>query len=255
MRITVYRRHTKDCAHTDNKFYQRCECPVWFEAHVMGRRWDTESESWVKTPKYESIQSRWSSKQSNWRAAEHMARQFEHKLEDVITGRAPAAGSDKTVKDAVEQFLNEKATTITKRGQRISDDTLYRHEFTLKQLQEFCTEQGIVFLKDITLAHLRSWRTKWTVNAAHARRSFQERVKNFLTFCHTNGWIPTNPAAGLNSIPVVVGSDAIRPLTQEEYSRLLAAIDKTTMTAENKTRIKVLMQLQRQSGLSLVDAV
>jgi integrase/recombinase XerD len=104
------------------------------------------------------------------------------------------------------------------------------------------------------VAHLRAWRTKWTVDAAHARRSFQERTKNFFHYCHTNGWIATNPTLQLSSIPVAVAEN-IRAFEGDEYEKVLAAIDKTVMTDANKARIRALMQLQRWSGLSLVDAV
>ena len=40
-----------------------------------------------------------------------------------------------------------------------------------------------------------------------------------------------------------------------EYEKIISSVDETTMTPVNKARIKTLMQLQRWSGLSLVDAV
>ena len=44
-------------------------------------------------------------------------------------------------------------------------------------------------------------------------------------------------------------------ITQTEYDKILSSIDATKMLPANKTRIRALMQLQRCSGLSLVDAV
>jgi len=105
MRITLYRRHTKSCTHQADKAYQRCDCPVWFEANVIGRRWNTETDSWVQTAN-ESMQSRWSSKEKNWRSAEHKARQLEQQLDDILTGRSRP--DVKTVKEAVELFLTSK---------------------------------------------------------------------------------------------------------------------------------------------------
>src|SRR6266550_6773444 len=87
MRITLYRRHTKACTHQADKAYQRCDCPVWFEANVIGRRWNTDTETWVQTAN-ESMQSRWSSKEKNWRSAEHKARQLEQQLDDILTGKS-----------------------------------------------------------------------------------------------------------------------------------------------------------------------
>jgi integrase/recombinase XerD len=67
--------------------------------------------------------------------------------------------------------------------------------------------------------------------------------------------IATNPAAQMSTIKVKNDSDAVRAFEPKEYDRVIAAIPRTTMTDVNKARIKALMQLQRWSGLSLVDAV
>ena len=50
MKLISYRRHNKACTHGDDKFYKHCECPVWFEANVRGRRWDTDANRWIATP-------------------------------------------------------------------------------------------------------------------------------------------------------------------------------------------------------------
>src|SRR5439155_19913444 len=47
----------------------------------------------------------------------------------------------------------------------------------------------------------------------------------------------------------------IRALEPQEYEKILSSIAKTKMTDVNKAWISALMQLQRWSGLSLVDAV
>jgi integrase len=67
--------------------------------------------------------------------------------------------------------------------------------------------------------------------------------------------IATNPAEHLSSIEVKNNAVAVRPFEPKEYEAIIAAIDKTTMTEVNKARIRACMQLQRFSGLSLVDAV
>ena len=136
-------------------------------------------------------------------------------------------------------------------------DTIYRHELTLKAgpacLQDYCDQQGIVF-KDIGLPQLDKWKIVWTVKTAHARNSFQARVQNFFSFCHSRGMITEGPAEKLDGIPIKVDEN-VRALEPKEYEKVLAAISATTMTDANNARIKVLMQLQRYSGLSLVDAV
>jgi len=47
----------------------------------------------------------------------------------------------------------------------------------------------------------------------------------------------------------------VHPLEPKEYKALIAAIPKSGLQPHNATRVKACMQLQRWSGLSLVDAV
>jgi integrase/recombinase XerD len=93
------------------------------------------------------------------------------------------------------------------------------------------------------------------VQAPQARRSYQERAKNFFEFAYDSGWIASNPTAQLKKITVTHSDLNVRALEPKEYDRLVASVDKTTMTPENVARVRVLIQLQRFSGLSLVDAV
>jgi len=102
----------------------------------------------------ESMQSRWSSKEKNWRSAEHKARQLEQQLDDILTGKSRP--DVKTVQQAVELFLTSK------RNENLAADTLYRHEQIMRALAEFCDRQGILLIKDVTLAHLTMWQSQWS---------------------------------------------------------------------------------------------
>ena len=67
--------------------------------------------------------------------------------------------------------------------------------------------------------------------------------------------ISTNPATGWKGVKVKMSDQNVRAFSQSEYEKIISSVDETTMTPVNKARIKTLMQLQRWSGLSLVDAV
>jgi site-specific recombinase XerD len=249
MNIQVYRRHTRACDHRSDKYYKRCECPIWFEANVMGRRFETKAERWVKTPNRESIQNRWSSHERNWGVAERQARLLEQQYDDIESGKTTQQPDAKTVAQAIELFL------ANKRGENLAADSLYRHEHVTASLLKFCDDAGVLLIKDVTLDVLTSWRGQWTVQAPQARRSRQEKVRNFFKFCLGAGMIATNPAAQMSVIKVKNDSDAVRVFEPKEYDQVIAATGKTTMTPGSAARIKALMQLQRYSGLSLVDAV
>ena len=142
-----------------------------------------------------------------------------------------------------------------KRSEGLSPDTVYRHEQITRLLLDFCNREGILFIKDLTLAHLTTWQAQWTLKAPQARRSRQEKVKNFLKYCLSSGMILTSPAVNWKSVKVKFSDQNIRALEPQEYDKILSSIALTKMTDVNKARIRALMELQRWSGLSLVDAV
>ena len=118
------------------------------------------------------------------------------------------------------------------------------------------TLEGIFHVKDLTLSRLTTWRAKWPFESPLAKRNNQERVKSFFKFCYDAGLIPANPAAQLSSIQVKADEASnVRPFEPEEYKSVLAAVSKSGLQARNQARVKVCMQLQRWSGLSIVDAV
>ena len=136
-------------------------------------------------------------------------------------------------------------------------NTLYKHTHTLKRLQDFCDKQGTFFVKDITLAHLTTWRASWPFRSPLVKRSWQERVKAFFKFCTAAGITSVNPTQQLAPIQVKAdeANPAIRPFEPDEYASILATVDKAGLLPDVATRVKACMQLQRWSGLSLIDAV
>lgn len=232
MHVILYKRHKASCPHKDEKNYRRCRCSVWMEYNVDGQ------------------QTRKSAKTFNWDTAQDKARAIEKTYLDAELGRGPAPAAAKTIEQAIAQFMDSK------RGEDLSPNTLYKHTLTLNRLQAFCDLGGIYFAKDITLSHLTSWRATWSFESLLAKRNNQERVKSFFKFCNDAGIIPSNPASQLSSIQVKADEAThVRPFEPKEYKAILAAIPKSGLQPRNQSRVKACMQLQRWSGLSLVDAV
>jgi len=232
--VIVYRRHNAECSHKTSKDQKRsCDCKVWV--------------SWNKN----GTQVQKSAKTRSWNLAAEYARQLETQFNNAELGKAPAPGAAKTVRDAVELFLTSK------RNENLTADTLYRHTRITQSLVEFCDHQGILLIKDVTLAHLTMWQAQWTVKSPQARHTQQEKVRNFFKYCLANGMIATNPAISdhWKSVKVKFSDQNIRALSPQEYKKILSSIALTKMTDANKARIRALVQLQRWSGLSLVDAV
>src|SRR5271166_3835316 len=204
MHVILYKRHKADCKHSDDKTYKRCLCSVWMEWNLNG----TQTRKSAKTP--------------SWDTAQQKARAIEQTHMDAELGRGPAPGKAKSVEQAIALFLDSK------RGEDLAANTLYKHKLTLARLQTFCDAENIFFVKDITLAHLTTWRASWPFNSPLVKRSWQERVKAFFKFCTAAGITPTNPTLQLASIQVKVdeANPGIRPFEPEEYEAILAAVDK-----------------------------
>lgn len=243
MQVILYKRHRAECPHEEDKNYRRCRCSVWMEYWQPFKERDSKTGEMGK-------QIRKSTKTSNWDIASEKARAIEKTYLDAELGRGPAPAEAKSVEQAVALFMDSK------RGEDLAENTLYKHTLTLKRLQEYCDQQSVFFVKDITLAHLTSWRAAWVFESPLAKRNNQERVKSFFKFCYDAGLIPSNPTAQLSSIQVKADEASdVRPFEPKEYKAVIAAIPKTALMPRNKARVKACMQLQRWSGLSLVDAV
>jgi len=127
----------------------------------------------------------------------------------------------------------------------------------MRSLVEFCDRQGVLLIKDVTLAHLTMWQSQWTLKAPQARRSRQEKVRNFFKYCLANGMIVTNPpekvrnffkyclANGMivtnpaisdhwKSVKVKFSDQNVRALEPQEYAKILSSIALTKMTDVNK---------------------
>jgi len=233
MHVILYKRHKRACPHRADKHYKRCDCSVWFEWSLKGK------------------QTRISSGSSRWETAARKARLMEKQHDDAELGLPkPKPELAKAVSEAIALFMDSK------RGEDLAANTLYKHKLTLGRLQDFCDREGLLFLNDVRLSHLTTWRAGWTFRSPLAKRNNQERVKSFFRFAYEAGMIPANPAAQLSPIQVKADEvNSVRPFEPKEYERIIAAVSKTKMTPRNAARVKALMQLQRWSGLSLVDAV
>jgi integrase len=231
MHVILYKRHKGSCEHKADKTYKRCRCSVWLEWNLKGK------------------QTRKSAQTASWETAQKKAQKIEQEHLAAELGHS-TPGAPKTVTEAIALFLDSK------RGEDLAPNTLYKHSLTLKRLQEFCDAEGIYYAKDLTLSGLTTWRAKWTFDSPLAKRNNQERVKSFFKFCYDAGLIPANPASQLSSIQVKADeADSVRPFELKEYKHILSAVPKAGLQPRNAARVKACMQLQRWSGLSLVDAV
>ena len=72
----------------------------------------------------------------SWEIAQQKARKIEQEHLNAELGHS-TPGAPKTVADAIALFLDSK------RGEDLSENTLYKHKLTLDRLQAFCDAEGI----------------------------------------------------------------------------------------------------------------
>jgi integrase/recombinase XerD len=121
--LTLYRRHTKDCASTD-RYYKRCKCPMWAEGTVEG--------------KY----LRSSLKTRSWERAEELKREME---------RGVSVQLD--LSEAIDRFM------ANLRALHRSPDTITKNDRLLQNLEIALKGK----LSRITLDDLRTFRESWKV--------------------------------------------------------------------------------------------
>jgi site-specific recombinase XerD len=240
--MILYKRHKKDCQYRqgsgkDKNQSHRCKCSVWVEWNTNGKQ------------RRHPVRDAAGQSTSSWSEAEKLAgRNTETTGNPAV---APKGQDSITVEKAIKLFLESK------QGEDLADNTLVKHKLTLRRLQEYCDGEGIALLADVTLPTLASWRAGWTYKSPIAKRNNQERVRAFFRFCLDGELISKNPAKKLTKIQVKDNETGnVNPLEPKQYNAILKAVDLVPeMTATQTARVKALMQLQRWSGLALVDAV
>ena len=120
----------------------------------------------------------------------------------------------------------------------------------------WCTTNGVLYLNELDLSHLRQWRSSWELGALAASKK-QDITKQFFTFCVASGWLKENPAKGLSRIKVE--HKPTDYFTPEEMQKILKAAEPSEEECRRNPylapRLHALVQLMRWSGLAIRDAV
>jgi len=232
MTITAYRRHCVDCPHKSQRWYRKCQCPMWLERWEKGERF------------------RKSAKTRSWEQAQKLARAEERRCEQAALGEKPKPVAV-TIEDAATSFMDSK------KGEALDKDTLQKHRRMTALLLDYCHRKNLLFIDEVTLPHLTAHRAEWenTLKSKLSRRNNQGRLKEFFRYCRKSKWIAENPAEDLGAIKIKK-NEQIRtdPFPPEQMQRVFAALDHFE-TEYTRRRMRSLILVQRYAGLSIEDGI
>ena len=214
--ITVFVRHSVGCKYAGDEFNKRCRC----KKHL---RWSLNGK-----------QYRLKTGQRSWAGAEDKKRELEAQL------------SGKVMDTRQARLLSESIDTFkaNKEAQGLNPRVLKMYSRYLKRLLEYSEGRGLFGVQQaLTLDNLIAYRATWpgAYPSSYSRATVQKITRAFLHFCHDAGWIDRTPKLS----PIKIDAPETEPLTEDEYTRILAH-------ATGKTR--VLIELMRWSGLAIRDA-
>jgi integrase/recombinase XerD len=242
--LTIYRRHTVPCPYAGDRFYRRCNCPMWISGTLHGRliRESLKTRSWAK--------------------AEEIKRRMEDSLDPASAAAITApitvkTGVDAYIQDGVDRGLTD--STLDNRRillQRLRDRD-NKHRCALPSLLEFCEDSKLVRLVDLTLPVLREWRSQWAAEAS-TRSERQKVLSQFLIFCVRSGWLKDNVAPMLGSIKV--DREPTGTFTPEDIAKVIDCTYIWTMRSPRAEEryaplMRALIDLMLHTGLRISDAV
>ncbi len=228
--LAIYRRHQPPCRYVSRRF-RKCKCPIWVQGSLQGE--------YIR----QSLDLR------SWEAASDLVRGWEASGQiGVVKPEVP------TVATAVAKFLSD-----LEHGQKRKSSTLQKHRNLLeKRLLPWCATKGYRLLKRLDVDAVREFRAGWADSPLTAQKNL-ERLRAFFWFCHSAGWMATNPGRAVKAPKPPKPSDRVKVFTEDQLSRILEACDeypeRNAFGHDNRARVKAFVLLLRYSGLRIGDCV
>jgi integrase len=198
--LTLYRRHKRNCSHTDRYVKQDAQrCPIWIEGVVNG------------------VYRRQSLKVSSWEKAKTLADEMEHgkKIEPL------------TIADAFAKFL------VDCEARNLRPASLRKHKLIGRQFEAFAAGEALRFLADVNSDHIRSFRASWKDAPITAQKKL-ERLRSAFQFFVDCDWIAKNPARRVKA--PITHIHAVEPFSPEEQVLILATAYRLAQTQVRRTR-------------------
>ena len=214
----------------NRKFWFECDCPFW----IVGRTPSGDSVPRQTTGFSDPV------KAEAFRAA-------------VLAEHSPLQpGDGVTVKDCVAKYL-------LSRNQDLDERTLYQHKLALERLQTFLEAQGVVYIRQLTVDHLETFKTAGlpTNMASTSRATTDAKIRCFLRAAFRRGWIKEALVLKVTTVRAVY--EQKEPYTDTEVDAILAEalrLDGGTHGYAKKPKtFRLLLELMLSTGLRVGDAV
>jgi site-specific recombinase XerD len=179
----------------------------------------------------------------DWQKAQDYVREWEAQETEPKSTAEPI-----TIHLAKEKYLADTAARC------LNESTIYKYRLLFKQISAFAEKRGLLYLRDLDLENLDSFRSEWKDGPRSSLKKL-ERLRAFLRFCERRKWIDENPAADLKA-PKIQNRPTM-PFTQAEMVKILVAFDQYSKRAgrANAQRLKAFVLLLRYSGMRIGDTV
>jgi integrase len=241
---TVFVRHASGCSdRAKGPQWHRCDCRKWLLIYDGTTR----------------KQRKVSAKTRSWEKAEEAARlwldQYDPTKVELRALRAEKEMHTVTIEKAVFSYLQDMITRLGDNG------TVSRTRTLLGDVNEAgnVKRDGKLFdwlgkqvprpvlISELTTPHLTAWRSSWTYESDLTAAISFDGVKTFFKFCMAQGWLKSDPAAGIKRSKIARGNRTAT-FSDEQYDAILAK-------SKGNQRLETFLELLRWSGMALVDAV
>ena len=219
MSIILYRRHIRTCPKIEDRFWRRCQCPMWVGGSIEGK------------PLRKSL------KTQSWERAKNIADEMERTGAIEIKEESAIP----TVRDAADLYLN------VCQEQGFSTVTVYHHRKTLERFAAWCTSVNIQTLDEIDVDSLKKFFAEHPEWEGGTRVTYRIQLAAFFNYAKAKerSWMSDNPVKELPRVKV--RPEPTLPFTGSEFDALMGAISDSHMNA--------LALLLRWTGLRISDAV
>ena len=237
------------------------------------------SDGFVMTPTGEKIVVRGSLHTRSWKDAETI---LAAKIAPYLRGES--VESDKTIHEAIKIFLKAKRLALPARkdfggvsdsvvafrersGSEADDEQeqVRKYGDVLTPFAKFCTDRGLILLKQITVDHLDNFESTWVgrpiwkdgeivghqPKTQGGKERYRQNLSIFFNFCVDRDYMTKNPAKKL--LKIVKEEHEIVPFTDQEWHDIFSMIEPTFPRIHKMVKAYVLVL--KESALRMGDVV